>query len=374
MSLTNMAIEEKKDLIEEDTQEKINLLGLSTKELEELIAGIGQPPYRTKQLVRWIYQRGVHSFDEMTDLPKAFRQELSEVALIGRSKELARKVSEDGTTKFLLKLKDGERIETVLLPSEDRVSVCVSTQVGCPVGCLFCATGQSGFKRSLEPGEIVDQVLVAQEAGGRRVTHIVFMGMGEPLLNYNSTLKAVHLLNQEVGIGMRNLTISTVGITPAIQRLAEEKLQLTLAVSLHTADEKLRHELIPVSRRFPLTELAQACNDYAELTGRRITFEVALIKGVTDTIEQAEKVGDLLRGRLCAVNLIPYNPAGSQDKFERPSKERIDAYRHVLETRGIEVTQRFERGGEIQAACGQLRRKMEPRSRKGWARSAPKKA
>lgn len=350
------------------------LLGMTTQELTDLVQRLGQPVYRGKQLAHWIYQRGVKNIEEMTDLPKDFRDALSEIALIGRSKEVTRRVSTDGTTKLLLEEKGGGRIETVLLPSADRVSVCVSTQVGCTVGCIFCATGASGFERSLTSAEIVDEVLTAQEVGGRRVTHVVFMGMGEPLLNYPNTLQAIHLLNKEVGIGMRNITVSTVGIISSIRKLAQEKLQITLALSLHTADEKLRKELIPVSRNFKLGDIMEACDYYVDLTNRRITYEVVLIHGVTDTIEQAALVGNLLKGRLCAVNLIPYNSAHPNDPYKRPSEERIAAYRRILETRGIEVTQRMERGVDITAACGQLRRRVElHQNRKAWAKPASKR-
>ncbi len=333
----------------------MELLGLTRTELCQYCEEIGYPAFRGRQIADWLYKKSIHDPDEMTNLPLALRKRLKAETSIGRSKVLKQSRSTDGTTKFLLELADGETIESVMLPYPDRTSVCVSSQVGCAIGCLFCATAECGLVRNLTAGEIVDQVLTLQELSGRRVTHVVFMGMGEPLANLSNVIKAIELLNDEVGISMRKLTISTVGITPAIRKLAEMELQLTLAVSLHAPNDALRQAIIPIAARYPLSELIQACRDYAENTKRRITFEYLLLAGINDSPEKARDVARLLKGMLCHVNLIPYNKVLGK-KFERPSQQSIRAFRTVLEQAGIEVTQRVERGHAISGACGQLRK------------------
>jgi 23S rRNA (adenine2503-C2)-methyltransferase len=241
----------------------------------------------------------------------------------------------------------------------DRFSCCLSTQVGCPVGCVFCATGLGGFSRNLTAGEIVDQVLAVQEAGRtRRVDHVVFMGMGEPLLNYEATVKAMRLLNSELGIAMRHLTVSTVGYVPGIHRLAQEKLQVTLAVSLHAPTDDLRRQLIPGMTRWSLAEIIDACREYLQQTGRRVTFEYCLLDGVNDGTKEAQELARLLQGMNCHVNLIPYNPVSGLASYKRPKKS-IRAFRGILEGAGIRVTQRVQRGPDINAACGQLRTKVK---------------
>ncbi|MCS6861741.1 MAG: 23S rRNA (adenine(2503)-C(2))-methyltransferase RlmN, partial [Abditibacteriales bacterium] len=264
--------------------------------------------------------------------------------------------SRDGTVKLLLKLRDGETIETVGLPYDDRLSCCVSSQVGCPMRCAFCATGLSGYTRNLTAGEIVEQVLTVNDILAARVNHVVFMGMGEPLLNVDNVLKAVRLLNKEVGIAMRQLTVSTVGIVPGIRRLADEKLQLTLAVSLHAPTDDLRAQLIPTMRKWGVQDIIAACRQYVATTGRRVTFEYVLLAGVNDHPAQARALARLLRGLICHVNLIPFNPVAEVD-HRAPTPERVRAFREVLERAGISVTQRVQRGADIDAACGQLRRK-----------------
>jgi 23S rRNA (adenine2503-C2)-methyltransferase len=243
-------------------------------------------------------------------------------------------------------------VETVGIPYADRFSCCLSTQVGCPVGCVFCATGLGGFTRNLTAGEIVDQVLAVQEASGNRVNHAVFMGMGEPLLNYEATVKAMRLLNGEMGIAMRHLTVSTVGFVPGIRRLAQEKLQATLAVSLHAPTDELRWRLIP-GMKFSLAEIVDACREYLRLTGRRVTFEYCLLEGINDGVEAAGELARLLRGMNCHVNLIPYNPVTGL-AYRTRSRKGVRAFREVLEGAGIQVTQRLQRGADIDAACGQL--------------------
>ncbi len=341
------------------------LIGLNTEELRSLAEGLGEPPYRGNQLAHWVYRRGAHAFEEMTDLPKALRGRLAEGCTIGRSRLVVEKRSGDGTLKLLLALSDDERVETVGLPYSDRVSCCVSTQVGCPVRCAFCATGMSGYARNLSAGEIVDQVLSAQEAlGGQqaadsrpRVSHVVFMGMGEPLLNYDATLKAVRLLNEELGIGMRRITISTVGYVPGIRKLARERLQATLAISLHAPTDALRRQLIPTMTRWAIADILAACREYVAQTRRRLTFEYCLLKDVNDGVAEGRLLAQLLRGLNCHVNLIPFNPVYGTG-FEAPDDKRIRAFRETLERGGIAVTQRVQRGSDVDAACGQLRRRV----------------
>ncbi|MGQ9764604.1 MAG: 23S rRNA (adenine(2503)-C(2))-methyltransferase RlmN [Armatimonadota bacterium] len=336
-----------------------DILGLSASEISSLCEQLGEPRYRGNQIAEWIYRKGVRDFDSMTNLPKLLRQRLGQIAVIGRSQVLRELRSEDGTTKFLLGLADGETVEAVLLPYPDRVSVCVSTQVGCPVGCVFCATGDTGFIRNLTAGEIVDQVITLGE--GTRVTHVVFMGMGEPLLNFQNVLEAVQLIRDELGISIRRMTISTVGITPVIRRMAEMDLQLTLAVSLHAPNQELRSKLVPLSAKYPLDELIEACREYADATKRRITFEYLLLAGVNDSPSHASRLARLVKGMLCHINLIPFNEVIGK-AFRRPSKQTTSAFREVLERSELEVTQRLERGHSIAAACGQLRHRSLDKS------------
>jgi len=361
------------------------LLGLSTEELCALVQELDELAYRGKQLAEWLYKRGAHGFDEMTNLPESLREGLGKAYTVGRSKVLAEQRSKDGTVKLLLALcqeshphlnplPSRERklflnsqseeivdtVETVGIPYADRFSCCVSTQAGCPVGCVFCATGIGGFSRNLTAGEIVDQVLSVQEVTGKHVDHVVFMGMGEPLLNYEATLKAMRLLNEEMGIAMRHLTVSTVGHVPGIRRLAKEKLQATLAVSLHAGTGDVRRRLVP-GMKFRLSEIVDACREYFKETGRRVTFEYCLLEGVNDSLTEARALAQLVKGMNCHVNLIPFNPVHGLGFRKEPHKAIRD-FREVLENVGIQVTQRVQRGSDISAACGQLRasQKLNP--------------
>lgn len=334
----------------------MELFGLDRAELSSLSEQLGQPSFRGKQIAEWLYSGRARDFASMITLPAAMRDALANAASITRCEVVTESKSPDGTCKYLLQLGDGETIESVLIPYADRVSVCVSTQVGCAAGCVFCATAMCGFVRNLTAGEIVDQVLTLQEKGGQRVTHVVFMGMGEPLLNFDNIVKALHLLNDEVGIGMRRMTVSTVGIPPAIKKLRELDLQITLAISLHASDDALRRQLIPLSAKYPIEELLQVCRGYADSTKRRITFEYLLLAGVNDSPAQASALAKLLAHTLCNVNLIPLNEI-SGIAYKRPARAAIQAFRSVLEEAGVEVTQRMERGHSISAACGQLRRR-----------------
>ncbi|HXF82759.1 MAG TPA: 23S rRNA (adenine(2503)-C(2))-methyltransferase RlmN [bacterium] len=351
------------------TNAPIDLKGLTVEELEALARRLGEPDYRGRQLARWLYQAGARSFAEMTDLPEGLRARLAEVARLTVLRPLAAVRADGGdTVKYLVRLDDGATVETVFMRYADgRRSVCLSTQVGCAMGCTFCATGLAGLTRNLSAAEIVDQVLLVQREQGERVTNVVFMGMGEPLANYAATLRALRLLNDPRGlnIGMRHLTVSTVGLVPQIRALARERLALTLAVSLHAPDDALRRTLVPITRRWPIAELLEAAAEYVRVTGRRVSFEYVLLEGVNDAPEQAERLGRLLAEHARAiaqtpaaawhVNLIPWNPVFGM-QYRRPARRRVAAFRAALQRCGVPATVRLERGVEIDAACGQLRR------------------
>ncbi|MDR7543316.1 MAG: 23S rRNA (adenine(2503)-C(2))-methyltransferase RlmN [Armatimonadota bacterium] len=335
------------------------LLGLTLEELQAVAVALGERPYRGRQLARWIYARRAASAAEMTDLPSAWRERLASETTLSRLRLLLRAdAASDGTTKVLLGLQDGRTIESVLLRYDDgRRTACVSTQVGCGMGCTFCATGLAGLVRNLTAGEIVDQVLLLAQETGERITHVVFMGMGEPLANYEATLRAVRLLNAPYGlrIGMRHLTISTVGLVPQIRRLASERLQLLLAISLHAPNDELRSQLVPVNRRWPLAELMAAARTYASLTGRRVTFEYVLMAGINDHDEHARQLGALLSGWNAHLNIIPWNPVyGLQ--YRRPAPAAVNRFAAQLRQAGVATTIRIDRGVGIDAACGQLQR------------------
>jgi 23S rRNA (adenine2503-C2)-methyltransferase len=329
------------------------LLGASLSELTEWVQQQGQPAYRGRQLHEWIYQKGARCFGEISVFPKQWREALVDVP-IGRSTLHYRSEAPDGTVKYLLRMADGHIIETVGIPTDKRLTVCVSSQVGCPMACDFCATGKGGFTRNLARHEIVDQVLTVQEDFGQRVSNVVFMGMGEPLLNLDAVIGGVKSLNQDVGIGMRSLTISTVGIPGRIRQLAEHQLQITFAVSLHASNQALREKLIPSAKRYPLEALLDECREYVQLTGRRVTFEYILLAGLNDLPEHATELAQHLRGFQSHVNLIPYNPISEVD-YQRPSPRRIQAFVEALEKQHIAVSVRRSRGLEKDAACGQLR-------------------
>ncbi len=341
--------------LEQRQQDHIStpLLGATLAELTAWVQQQGQPAYRGRQLHDWIYHKGVRSLEEISVFPKQWRSTLTEVP-IGRSILHYRSAAPDGTVKYLLRLADGQIIETVGIPTQKRLTVCVSTQVGCPMGCDFCATGKGGFSRNLGRHEMIDQVQSVQEDQERRVSHIVFMGMGEPLLNLENVLWAIKSLNEDVGIGQRAMTLSTVGIPGRIRQLAQHHLQVTLAVSLHASNQALREQLIPSARRSPLDELLAECREYVQLTGRRITFEYILLAGVNDLPEHAAELSQLLRGFQSHVNLIPYNPIREAD-YQRPSPRRIQAFVNDLKQQRIAVSVRYSRGLEADAACGQLR-------------------
>ena len=329
------------------------LLGKSILELTTWVEERGQPKYRGKQLHQWLYQKGARSLLDITVFPKQWREDLANYPL-GRSSLHYLSIASDRTRKYLLRLEDGLIIETVGIPTASRLTVCVSTQVGCPMACDFCATGKGGFTRNLKCHEIVDQVLTVQEDFQQRVSNVVFMGMGEPLLNIKEVVGAVKSINEDIGIGQRSLTISTVGIPGKIRQLAEYKLQATLAVSLHACDQKLREKLIPSAEHYHLNTLLDECREYVNSTKRRVSFEYILLAGVNDLPQHAIELAKHLRGFQSHVNLIPYNPISEAD-YQSPSRARIKAFREILEDKNIAVSVRYSRGKTADAACGQLR-------------------
>ena len=335
------------------------LYDLDLTQLQALLASWGEPAYRARQLWEWLYIHLADDLAAMTNLPRPLRERLAAETAIGVPAVAASQISADGETrKDLLRFADGQAVETVLMRYERRRTACISTQVGCAIGCPFCATGQGGFRRHLSAGEIVAQALHCARllrAGGERLSNVVLMGMGEPLLNYDASLEAVRRLTDPSGfnLGQRHVTLSTVGVVPGIDRLAEEPLQITLAVSLHAATDELRDRLVPLNRRYPLDALFAACHRYFKRTGRRISFEWALIKGVNDSPAQAEALAARLAGLDAHVNLIPLNPTDGY-QGEAPAPEAIAAFTAVLTRERIPHTVRLRRGIEIRAGCGQL--------------------
>jgi 23S rRNA (adenine2503-C2)-methyltransferase len=329
------------------------LLGKSLEELTTWVQEQGQPAYRGKQLHQWLYQKGARSLLDISVLPKQWREEMADYPL-GRSTVHYRSVAPDQTRKYLLRLADGLIIEAVGIPTAKRLTVCVSSQVGCPMDCDFCATGKGGFSRNLKAHEIVDQVLTVQSDFEQRVSNVVFMGMGEPMANIDEVVSAVKSLNHDVGIAARSLTVSTVGIPGKIQQLAQHRLQIVLAVSLHASNQALREQLIPSAKKYTLDHLLDECRDYIQVTGRRVTFEYVLLAGVNDLPENAQELTQRLKGFQTHVNLIPYNPISEVD-YQRPRNHRIREFSTILEQANIAVSVRYSRGLEADAACGQLR-------------------
>jgi 23S rRNA (adenine2503-C2)-methyltransferase len=329
------------------------LLGQSREELTAWVEQQGQPAYRGQQLYQWLYEKGVHSLADISVFPKKWREKIANYP-IGRSNLHYCSFAPDKTRKYLLRLDDGLIIEAVGIPTAKRLTVCVSSQIGCPIGCDFCATGKSGFTRNLKAYEIVDQVLTVQEDFAKRVTNVVFMGMGEPLLNLDQVIKAVKILNEDVGIAMRSLTISTVGLPNKIKQLAQHQLQVTVAVSLHASNQKMREKLIPSAKHYTLKQLLEDCREYVKITKRRVTFEYVLLAGVNDLPEHAHELAQAIRGFQSHVNLIPYNPIQEAD-YQRPNPQQVKDFLSILEQEKIAVSVRYSRGLEADAACGQLR-------------------
>ena len=338
----------------------IDLRSLSPEELTAQLTAAGYPAFRAKQVRQWLDQ-GVTDFEQMTNLPKDLRGYLAERYAVPGVTILRKLVSAiDGTVKYLFRLDDGETVESVLMQYKHGWSQCLSTQVGCKMGCTFCATGMGGFIRDLSAAEMVAQIEAAQRDTGIRVSSIVLMGMGEPLDNYEQVVRFLRLLGEEGGvhIGMRHISLSTCGVVPGIYRLMEEQIPLTLSISLHAPNDAIRSQSMPVNKRWPMDALLQACRDYIKATGRRISFEYAMIDGVNDSDACAEELADRLRGMLCHVNLIPVNTVeGKQQK--RSSRDRIRAFMAILEKKGINATVRRTLGSDIHASCGQLRRQQQ---------------
>ncbi len=338
------------------------LIGETTESIKAEFAQLGLPAYRGKQVAEWLYRKTLlgdgggasAKFEAMTDLPVALREQfagaysLAPMTLTRESRD-----RRDGTIKIVATSPDGLDIESVLMPDENRVSVCLSTQAGCPMACVFCATGTQGLARNLTAAEVIAQFLLLQSLSPRAITHVVFMGMGEPLLNLSNLLQSIKVLHDEIGISMRHITVSTVGIVPGIKKLAEVDIPINLAISLHAPNDKLRARIVP--RHKSLSDLIDAAKEYFKKTGREITFEYVLLSGVNDNPEDARQLVSLLRDfPSFTVNLIPYNPTSVTEQFERPEGRRIREFRRILELSHLRVTQRKERGQEIAAACGQL--------------------
>ncbi len=335
--------------------EKKILKGLTFEELRDWVQEQGLERFRAAQIYSWLYAKRASSFEEMTNLSKDLRRWLSEQADVGTLRILERTTSEQsGTVKYLLGLPDGRSVEAVYIPEEDRRTVCLSSQVGCPLACRFCATGQMGFVRNLETWEIVEQLLTIERETRGRVTNVVFMGMGEPLLNYEAVVKAAKLISDERGIAVshRRIVISTAGLVREIKRMADEGHRFRLAISLNAADDDTRSELMPINRRHKIRELIEAAKYYYRKTRRRVTFEYVLLAGVNDRRRDAERLRSLLGDFPCKINLIPYNE--TVPEFRRPSAERVDRFREWLHPLHAPVIVRWSRGDDIRAACGQL--------------------
>ncbi|MBE5821289.1 MAG: 23S rRNA (adenine(2503)-C(2))-methyltransferase RlmN [Clostridiales bacterium] len=334
-----------------------NIKDLNLEELENELIELGEKKFRAKQIFKWVHNVGVRSFDEMTDLSIELRKKLSLNYDLCVFKILDKLVSVDGTIKYLFELNDGNIIESVVMRYKHGNTICISTQVGCKMGCKFCASAKIGFVRDLTPGEIVEQVLCATVDTKERISNVVYMGIGEPLDNYDNVLRSIKLLNHPHGlnIGGRHVSLSTSGIVPKILKLADEELQATLAISLHAPEDKIRSSMMPVNDRYNISQVIDACKKYIEKTNRRITFEYAMVDGVNDTKECAEKLIKLLKGMLCHINLIPVNKI-KDGIYEKSDKKNIERFRDILMKNGLTVTIRRELGSDIEAACGQLRR------------------
>lgn len=337
---------------------KIDIKGCLLPELEELVLSWGEKRYRARQLMLWIYHRRAKTFDEMTDISKSFRSKLNELAYISQLKLLAKEASKvDNTTKYLFELEDGKKIESVLMYDSDRLTCCVSTQIGCTQGCVFCATGRSGFVRNLSSAEIINQIMAIEADLGNRksITNVVLMGMGEPFLNYENVIKAIRLMNASEGlmIAARKITISTSGLVPQIRQFTNEMTQIGLAVSLNATDDETRSQLMPINRKYSISEVLNVCKEWSLAVNRWLTVEYILIKDVNDSLSDAKKLCKLLHGIPCKVNLIAYNPIEGIP-FQRPDKERIENFRYVLASAHYVAPVRESKGMDITAACGQL--------------------
>lgn len=356
-----------------ESNTKTNLLGLSPTKLTEFFASIGEKPFRATQVLKWIHQFGVDSFDDMTNISKALRAKLTEVAEIREPEVVMHKISKDGTRKWVIKTEGGSSVEMVLIPEGDRATLCVSSQVGCSLDCSFCSTGKQGFNRNLTAAEIIGQLRIAIKSFGpydpsmdRRVTNVVMMGMGEPLMNFNNVVDAMQLMMEDNAycLSKRRVTLSTAGVVPAIDKLGEVT-DVSLAVSLHAPNDALRDVLVPINKRYPIDELVVACNRYMDkLNDKRvITVEYTLIDGINDQPEHARELVKLLRRLPSKLNLIPFNPFPNSD-YRRPSNESIEAFKQIMLKGNVLTTVRRTRGDDVDAACGQLVGQVQDRTRR----------
>ena len=339
-------------------ENKVCLKNLTEEELKQYIKSIGEKAFRATQIYGWIY-KGAKSFSDMKNIPKILQEKLEEIAFIGNLNINLKLVSKlDGTRKYLFELNDGNIIESVMMEYEHGVTVCISNQVGCRMGCRFCASTIDGLVRNLEPWEILDQIIKIQEDIGKRVSNLVLMGSGEPLDNFDNTKQFLKLVNDKNGlnIGYRHITLSTCGVVPKMYELADLEIPINLALSLHSPYDESRKEIMPIANAYSIKEVIDACKYYIKKTNRRVTFEYSLIKGVNDSQEDAKKLASLLKGMLCHVNLIPINKVDERD-YEKPDKTYIYKFRDNLQKENIPATIRREMGADINGACGQLRRK-----------------
>ena len=339
---------------------KQDIKSMTLEELKAQMTELGQPAFRAKQIFTWLH-RGVGRFEEMTNLSKELRAQLAKSYTLYAPEPVRRQVSKrDGTVKYLWKLSDGNCVETVLMRYHHGNTVCISSEVGCPMGCAFCASTIGGLVRKLEPSEMLDQVLFTQTDSGLKISNIVLMGIGEPLHNFDNVMRFLELVNAPEGlnIGMRHISLSTCGLVPQIEALARKKLQLTLSVSLHAPNDEVRNQIMPVNRNYPVAELIRACREYFAATGRRISFEYAMIRNLNDTPQMASSLISRLQNMQAHVNLIPLNHV-EQSPFEPSTPSRVAAFQTQLERAGITATVRRHLGGDIDASCGQLRRRHE---------------
>jgi len=336
---------------------KKNIKDYNLEDLKNLFIEMDEKSFRAEQVFKWIYVENVNSFSEMTNLSKDLREKLDKEFTFNNFNIIKKLEAKDGTKKYLFDILDGNAIETVLMEYKHGFSICVSSQVGCKMGCKFCASTGIPYIRNLTSGEIVEQILAVERDASVKISNIVFMGIGEPLDNYDNVIKAIRIINNQKGlnIGARHISISTSGIVPRIYKLAEENIQCTLSISLHSADNDKRSEMMPVNNAYNIQELIKACKDYIKITNRRVSFEYALAKDNNDNLEDAKKLANLLKGMLCHVNLIPINKIDN-GRYNKSTNENIIKFRDFLNDRGIVATIRRELGSDIDAACGQLRR------------------
>ena len=339
-------------------EDKIDIKSLDFMELQELLESMGEKKFRSKQLYDWIHKNLVLSFDEMTNLSKDMRKKLADTCTIEGARIIKKQVSSDGTAKFLMRLSDGNTVESVLMKYKHGNSVCISTQVGCRMGCRFCASTVGGLIRSLKTSEMLDQIYEIQRSTGERVSNVILMGIGEPLDNYDNVVKFIRMLSDDKGlnISQRNITLSTCGLVDKLKKLVDEKLTITIAISLHAPNDELRREMMPIANRYSIEEIIDACRYYVDKTGRRITFEYSLVGGVNDTDEDVRNLCRLIKGINCHVNLIPVNPIKERD-YVQPDVRVTTEFKNKLEKNGINATIRREMGRDIDGACGQLRKR-----------------